>query len=64
MTKKEAKIEAMRIATAILIYPPDFEDNFSISDIRKIEKELKKISDSLYKRAVKLGGEFNQYTGY
>ena len=67
MTKREAKIEALRIAAAMLIHLPDSDDDDrckSIDDKIKIGNELKKLSDAMYKRATKLGGEFNQYTGY
>ena len=66
MTKKEAKIEALRIASAMLIYPPDFEedDRYSSKEEAKVIAELKTLSDTMYKRAVKLGGEFNQYNSF
>lgn len=66
MTKREAKIEALRIATAMLNNPPLWyeEDGISEEDQRKIYKELSNVKDSIKKRAEKLGGEFNQYLGY
>ena len=66
MTQREAKIEALRIATAQLNNPPMYfeEDGVSLEDQEKICKELDKIAESLRLRAVKLGGEFNRYTGY
>ncbi len=66
MTKREAKIEALRIVTAMLVYPPDFDedDRFTENELDKIVSELKILSNSIYKRSLKLGGDFNQYTGY
>lgn len=64
MTQREAKIEALRIATAMLNNPPDFSGtNVSIDDEEKIHKEIRSIAASLQKRAEKLGGDFNQFTG-
>ena len=63
MTQKEAKLIALRTATTMLTYPPDFEDNFEEKDEAKILKELEKIAESLYKKAFKIGGDFNRYTG-
>ena len=66
MTKKEAKIEALRIAVAHLNNPPQFnkEDGVSLEDEEKILKELKIITEALRKKSVRLGGDFNQYTGF
>ena len=66
MTKREAKIEALRIATAMLNNPPIFyeEDELSEEYQRKIYEEISNIKDSIKKRAEKLGGDFNEFTGY
>lgn len=66
MKQREAKIEALRIATAQLNNPPMFSkgDGVCEDDQEKIGKELDKIAEALRARAVKLGGEFNRFTGY
>lgn len=64
MNQKEAKLLALRTATAMLNNPPDFEDTYPHKDLEKILKELNKIAESLEKKAFKIGGEFNRYTGY
>ena len=64
MNQKEAKLLALRTATAMLNNPPEFEDAYPQKDLDKILKELDKIAETLYKKAVKIGGGFNRYTGY
>ena len=68
MTKREAKIEALRIATAILSNGidsggwdnPEMEDK----DNQKVLEALKDFRLKTYINATKMGGEFNAYTGY
>jgi len=62
MTKREAKIEALRTCTA-LINAGVYWDNKTEEEVEKIDEAMREIAESLRKRAVKLGGEFNQYTG-
>lgn len=65
MTRREAKIEALRLATALLNNPPtDWEGtDYSYDDVDKILDELNIIAGVMEKRAEKLGGEFNKFTG-
>lgn len=65
MTQREAKIEALRCSVGWLnAMQTDYEDQYTPEEIEKIYKEKKKIIESLRKRAVRVGGDFNQYTGY
>ena len=65
MTKREARIEALRLAVALLNNCRPFYNEAVIpEDETKIFKELDVITDSLYNRAAKLGGDFNEFTGY
>ncbi len=64
MKQKEAKIEALRICTALIYAGVNFDNEESWEYIEKVEKEMDKIAESLRDRAVRLGGEFNQYTGH
>jgi hypothetical protein len=63
MTKKEALVEALRICTGMINAGIDLEDEFSETDTDKIHKAMSGIAASLERRAVKLGGEFNPFTG-
>ena len=63
MTKREAKIEALRICTALINAGVTFDDNESEEYIRKVTAEMEQIAESLRIRAVKMGGDFNNYTG-
>lgn len=65
MTQKEAKIEALRCSVAWLnSMQTDYEGMYSQKDLDKIEAEKYKIVESLKIRAVKVGGDFNEYTGF
>lgn len=67
MTKREAKIEALRICSSVIQNSAiglDYEGELSPIDETKIDSEIKKISDSLYNQAARLGGDFNQHTGF
>jgi len=63
MTKIEAKIEALKICTALINTGVTFDDNESEEYIRKVNAEMSQIAECLRKRAVKMGGEFNRYNG-
>jgi len=63
MTQREAKIEALRISVALLNNIP-YMDEGDENDEEKIVNEIVKIKEILRIRAEKLGGDFNQYTGY
>lgn len=67
MNKKEAKIEALRIAVADINAASgqiDFEGAYTHNEEEKIRKEMNKIANSLYKQAARLGGDFNEFTGF
>jgi hypothetical protein len=63
--KKTAKVMALRTATGVLFnaLSLDWED-VDMNDVEAINKELEQIAEAMYKRAVKLGGDFNKYSGY
>lgn len=65
MTDREAKIEALRLATASLnaAVATDFE-GMPEDDIEKVCQHLKRLAKAMYKRAEKMGGGFNPYLGY
>lgn len=64
MTKREARIQAMRIATGLLTnYEGGFTDTLPEVDQEKIEKEVSLLAKQLERRAEKMGGPFNRYTG-
>lgn len=56
---------ALRTATGVLFnaLSLDWED-INVEDAEAINKELENIAEAMYKRAVKLGGDFNKYSGY
>jgi hypothetical protein len=62
---RTAKVQALRTATASLYasLSIDWEDA-DMDDVEKINKHLKRLAESMYKRAVKMGGDFNPYTGF
>jgi hypothetical protein len=62
MTKREAKIIALRISTAVLHTASTWGEDFG-DDKNKIDAEIAKIANSLMNRAIRLGGDFNEYTG-
>lgn len=67
MTRKEARNEALRICCAVLnaqCSNLDFEDEFTDKEEDKVRAEIQHIADSLYNAAVRLGGDFNENTGY
>jgi hypothetical protein len=63
--QKTAKAMALRTVVTILYNhgDVDFED-LTNSESEQINKEIVKIKQSMYKRAVKNSGEFNPYLGY
>lgn len=63
MNKKEAKLVALRTATALINAGVYFHDEYSEAENAKIVHEMESISFLLYKKAVKIGGDFNQFTG-
>lgn len=66
MTKKEARIEALRICSADLNTISgqlDFENEFSNGDEEKVRAAITEIANSLSDKAKRLGGDFNIYTG-
>lgn len=64
MTKKEAKIIAYRKLTALIndAVQTDIALEYGENE-DKILAELKQIEKSLYKKALKLGGDYNQFSG-
>ncbi len=66
MTQKEAKIEALRSSVAWLNsgLSVDYEDRYTPEEEEKITKEKRKIIESLKNRAERVGGDFNEYTGF
>ena len=65
MTQKEAKIEALRCSVAWLnTMQTDYDGVYSQKDLDKIDLEKYKIVEALKNRAIKVGGEFNEYTGF
>lgn len=65
MTKKQAKIEALRIATALINAGVDFSGSgLKDEEIEAVMAALESVANLLYKKAVALGGDFNPYTGY
>lgn len=65
MKNKTAKVMALRTATGLLYNGLSLDwEEVDIEDVEKINNELKKIAESMYNRAAKLGGEFNRYSGY
>lgn len=64
MTKREAKIEALRICTGMINAGIELGGEYSEKDQQKIYNAMEDIAKGLEERAVKLGGIFNPLTGY
>lgn len=63
MTKKEAQLEAQRLCVAILYNANlDFED-YDEKDEVKISNFIRVEAEKIRKKAVKIGGDFNRFTG-
>ena len=63
MTKKEAQLEAKRLCVAILYNADlDFED-YNEKDEKKISELIRFEAEKIYKKAAKIGGDFNRFTG-
>jgi hypothetical protein len=63
MNKKEAKLIALRTATGMMYNGIDLQDDFDLQDVFKIQKEFEIIGEMLYRKAAKIGGDFNRYSG-
>jgi len=67
MNNRQAKVLALRLITGVVSNidgcniegGPDLSDE----DEEKVLIEVKKIGEVFYKKAVKMGGDFNQFTG-
>lgn len=64
MTKKEARIEALRICTGMIKAGIYLDDGYSEIDAKKIYSAMDDVANRLYRAAYKLGGDFNPLTGY
>jgi hypothetical protein len=64
MTKRAAKIEALRICTGMINAGVDLGDEYWEKDAQKIYDAMADIAKGLEERATKLGGTFNPLTGY
>ena len=63
MNRREAKIRALRFATAVLNAGYD-QDKQATQEGDIVTEELDKIALSLQSRAERMGGEFNPFTGF